>query len=135
VDKSVLAIASIVMLAAGELPLDSPWVNWGLGGLGMFVIWWLVTKTIPEKDRSHTEALASQRTAHDGAVERISRAHTESVTTICETHRESSKQVTTALGDVKQAIDDGNKQQAELLRRAIWGKEPPKGPHNERPND
>ncbi len=50
------------LIAIEGLPLPEPldlFAKYGNAGLAMFIVWWLVAKTIPSMNREHSESNAS----------------------------------------------------------------------------
>lgn len=112
-NKTILSLASIGTVAIAEAPAElPPWVGGSIAVALVMLIYFIVIKLIPEKDKLHGEH-----------IERLEAAHAKQVETIANTYKESTRTVTSKLDDIGQKIDEGNQQQANLLRRAIWGKD------------
>lgn len=95
--RLLLAISlSIATLA--QTPIDVPvvpsvvieWVKSGTFGIAMFIVWWLIAKTLPAQDAAHVEACKSIADA-------------------------SSK----GLSEVKDAIEEGTQRQCDILNQAL----------------
>jgi hypothetical protein len=87
--KTVLSISLAGLLAAAEMEPGS-WLQLGVAGLSLFVLFWVITKTLPE------------------VVAKIMQGHAESNAAVC-----------AKLDEVKGELAAGRVDQLQLLREAI----------------
>jgi hypothetical protein len=87
--KIGVLVTGSMAIAVTELPIDE-WSKAGVAGVCLFILWWLVARTIPAIHKTHAEAL-------DNLGDRTEKS----------------------MGEVKDAIDKGNDKVATLLQSTL----------------
>jgi hypothetical protein len=91
VAKALFPFSLAGLLAAAELEPGS-WLQMGVAGLSLFVLFWTITRTLPDV-----------------------------VTKIMQGHAASNEAVCAKLDEVKKELSDGRVDQLNLLREAVKG--------------